>query len=71
MEPDCQVGQLLEISVTPQDFGRIAAAAARQIIAQKLKGAERDVIYEEYDIGSHLRHGQALHPRTHNHRRSR
>ena len=48
MEPDCQVGQLLEISITPQDFGRIAAQAARQIITQKLKGAERDVIYEEY-----------------------
>lgn len=48
MEPDCMVGQLIEISVTPQDFGRIAAQAARQIIAQKLKGAERDVIYEEY-----------------------
>ena len=48
MEPDCQIGQLLEISITPQDFGRIAAQAARQIITQKLKGAERDVIYEEY-----------------------
>src|SRR5579872_2925258 len=48
MEPECQVGQVLEISITPQDFGRIAAAAARQIITQKLKGAERDVIYEEY-----------------------
>lgn len=48
MEPECQVGQLLEISVTPQDFGRIAAQAARQIISQKLKGAERDVICEEY-----------------------
>lgn len=48
MEPDCQIGQLIEISVTPQDFGRIAAQAARQIISQKLKGAERDVIYEEY-----------------------
>lgn len=48
MEPECQIGQLLEISVTPQDFGRIAAQAARQIIAQKLKGAERDVICEEY-----------------------
>ncbi len=48
MEPGCAVGQLLEISVTPQDFGRIAAQAARQIISQKLKGAERDVIYEEY-----------------------
>ncbi len=48
MEPECQVGQLLEISVTPQDFGRIAAQAARQIISQKLKGAERDVICEEF-----------------------
>ncbi len=48
LEPECQVGQWLEISVTPQDFGRIAAQAARQIISQKLKGAERDVIYEEY-----------------------
>lgn len=48
MEPECQIGQWLEISITPQDFGRIAAQAARQIITQKLKGAERDVIYEEY-----------------------
>ena len=48
LEPECQVGQWLEISITPQDFGRIAAQAARQVITQKLKGAERDVIYEEY-----------------------
>ncbi len=48
MEPECQVGQWLEISITPEDFGRIAAQAARQVITQKLKGAERDVIYEEY-----------------------
>ncbi|MGB7978445.1 MAG: transcription termination factor NusA [Chlamydiales bacterium] len=48
MESECQVGQWLEISITPQDFGRIAAQAARQVITQKLKGAERDVIYEEY-----------------------
>ena len=48
LESECQLGQWLEIAITPQDFGRIAATAARQIIAQKLKGAERDVIYEEY-----------------------
>lgn len=48
MEPESQVGQWLEIAITPQDFGRIAAQAARQVITQKLKGAERDVIYEEY-----------------------
>jgi len=48
LEPECQIGQWVEISIPPQDLGRVAAAAARQIIAQKLKGAERDVIYEEY-----------------------
>lgn len=48
LEPECQVGQWLELAITPQDFGRIAAQAARQVITQKLKGAERDVIYEEY-----------------------
>ena len=48
LAPDCEVGQRLEIPIPPQDFGRIAAQTARQVISQKLKGAERDVIYEEY-----------------------
>jgi N utilization substance protein A len=48
LNPYCEIGQWVDISVTPQDFGRIAAQTARQIIAQKLKSAERDVIYEEY-----------------------
>lgn len=48
LNPDCKVGQRLEISITPKDFGRIAAQTARQVIAQKLRGAERDVIFEEY-----------------------
>ena len=46
--PDCEIGQWIDLTVTPSDFGRIAAQTARQIISQKLKGAERDVIYEEY-----------------------
>jgi N utilization substance protein A len=48
IDPDCEVGQWIEVIVTPSDFGRIAAQVARQVISQKLKGAERDVIYEEY-----------------------
>lgn len=48
LAPDCKVGQSLEMTVPPEEFGRIAAQTARQIIAQKLRGAERDVIYEEY-----------------------
>ncbi|MEI8329505.1 MAG: transcription termination factor NusA [Chlamydiia bacterium] len=48
INPYCEIGQWLDINVTPQDFGRIAAQTARQVISQKLKSAERDVIYEEY-----------------------
>lgn len=46
--PGCELGQVVTVPATPKDFGRIAAQKARQIILQKLKGAERDVIYEEY-----------------------
>lgn len=48
MAPNCQVGQWLEILITPQDFGRIAAQIAGQFITQRLRGAERDVIQEEF-----------------------
>lgn len=48
LDPDCQIGQFIDVLATPKDFGRIAAQKARQVITQKLRGAERDVIYEEY-----------------------
>lgn len=48
VNPDAYIGLVIHVAVTPKDFGRIAAQKARQIIAQKLRGAERDVIYEEY-----------------------
>ena len=48
IDPECEIGQLIDVVATPKDFGRIAAQKARQIITQKLRGAERDVIYEEY-----------------------
>lgn len=48
LSPNCELGDWVDISVMPKDFGRIAAQTARQVIAQKLRGAERDVIYEEY-----------------------
>ncbi len=48
IDPNCQLGDIVKVAVTPRDFGRIAAQKARQIISQKLRGAERDVIYEEY-----------------------
>jgi len=48
IDADIQLGDVIEVAITPKDFGRIAAQKARQIISQKLRGAERDVIYEEY-----------------------
>lgn len=48
LDPDCQTGQYIDVLVTPKDFGRIAAQKARQVITQKLRNAERDVIYEAY-----------------------
>jgi N utilization substance protein A len=48
LDPNAELGQFMQVTITPRDFGRIAAQKARQVIAQKLRGAERDVIYEEY-----------------------
>lgn len=46
--PDCSLGDFIQVPIPPIDLGRIAAQTARQVIAQKLRAAERDVIYEEY-----------------------
>lgn len=48
LDQNNELGQIVTVEVTPKDFGRIAAQKARQVISQKLRGAERDVIYEEY-----------------------
>jgi transcription termination/antitermination protein NusA len=48
INPEVEIGEWVGIVATPQEFGRIAAQTARQVISQKLRGAERDVIYEEY-----------------------
>ncbi len=37
-----------EFEVTPDDFGRIAAQTARQVITQRIREAERELKYEEY-----------------------
>ncbi len=43
-----QVGDVLETEVTPRDFGRIAAQTAKQVVIQRIREAERDMVYEEY-----------------------
>ena len=43
-----EIGDLVEVPVTPRDFGRIAAQTAKQVVVQHLREAERGVIYDEY-----------------------
>ena len=43
-----EVGDLVEVAVTPRNFGRIAAQTAKQVVVQHLREAERGVIYDEY-----------------------
>ncbi len=42
------VGDYVEVEVTPANFGRIAAQTAKQVVMQRIREAERDVIYEKY-----------------------
>lgn len=43
-----KAGDTINIEVTPKNFGRIAAAAGKQIIVQRLREAERDLVYTQY-----------------------
>ena len=43
-----QVGDIVNIEVTPKNFGRIAAMTAKQVVTQRLREAERGIIYSEY-----------------------
>lgn len=43
-----QPGDIVNVEVTPRDFGRIAAMTAKQVITQRLREAERGILYDEY-----------------------
>jgi len=48
IDPQIEIGETLEVEVTPKDFGRIAAQTAKQVIIQRIREAEREIIYENY-----------------------
>ena len=48
IRPQYELGDLVEVEVTPKNFGRIAAQTAKQVVVQHLREAERGVIYDEY-----------------------
>lgn len=47
--PDIQLGDVIESPLPPVEFGRIAAQAAKQVIMQKVREAEREQIVAEYE----------------------
>ncbi|HHV27273.1 MAG TPA: transcription termination/antitermination protein NusA [Tissierellia bacterium] len=43
-----EVDDIVKIEITPKNFGRIAAQTSKQVVMQKIKEAEREVIYKEF-----------------------
>lgn len=48
MQAGVKVGDVIRKPVTPKDFGRISAQTARNIVIQRIKDAEREVVYNEF-----------------------
>ncbi len=48
LKPDAQLGEEIDVPVTPKDFGRIAAQTAKQAMMQRIRQAEKEMIYDEF-----------------------
>jgi transcription termination/antitermination protein NusA len=48
IKPDAVVGDVIEVEVTPEGFGRIAAQTARQAILQRIRQIEKEMIFDEF-----------------------
>jgi len=46
--PDAKLGDVVRVPSAPDDFGRIAAQTAKQVILQRIREAERDTVYENF-----------------------
>ena len=48
LDKSLELGDTIETEITPKDFGRVAAATAKQVVVQKIREAERNIIEEEF-----------------------
>lgn len=48
IRPTLEVDDIVDLEVTPKNFGRVAAQLAKQVVTQRIKEAERSIIYDEY-----------------------
>ncbi len=49
LDPDAQIGDSIGIKLDSNDLGRIAAQTAKQLITQKVRDAEREIIFNEFE----------------------
>ncbi len=47
-DPNANLGDLVMVETTPDNFGRIAAQTAKQVVLQRLREAERDMVFDEF-----------------------
>ncbi len=57
MDPDCELGDSLGIKMDMDELGRIAAQSAKQVLMQRLREAEKDIVYDDYKD----RRGEVIH----------
>ncbi len=48
IKPTYEIGDIVDITVTPKNFGRISAQTAKQVVVQKFREAEREILYNQY-----------------------
>ena len=48
IDPRYQVGDFIEYQVMPKEFGRVAAQTAKQVVVQRIREKEREMVYERY-----------------------
>lgn len=48
LNPAYQLGDVVDLEVTPRNFGRVAAQTAKQVVVQKFREAEREILYNQY-----------------------
>jgi N utilization substance protein A len=49
VDPEAELGDMVVVETTPDDFGRVAAQTARQVIQQRIHEAEREIQYEYFE----------------------
>jgi transcription termination/antitermination protein NusA len=48
LKADVQIGELIDVEVTPRNFGRIAAQTAKQAMMQRIRQVEKEMVYDEF-----------------------